>query len=534
MNNFHTNKIAYDECVSKGICSISPDIAYIQELIKEYIRELSFYIFSLKQLGITNEKIRNNIIETVSGLILNLGYSEESLQKIISMLSANLLEAKNLYVSVCEKNGIKPGFLKSFLKIPKKIVYANSIRQGQNILNNLILKTNPEQKNLFELMYLVSKSISVHLLELRDFGIDIEDAYDTLLKLFNVRNTYKGSSEKIIEELYEGVKLDHELLMKLQKTREEKYGVISPAEVSVSTRPNKAILVSGGNLRELELLLEATKDRCIDIYTHGHMLMAHAFPKFKKYPHLAGHFGQGTETYLMDFAQFPGPILLTKNSFYKVESLYRSRIYTTDIIAPKGVGLIKDNNFEPLIQSAISSKGFIHKKDFSNIRINLDEKNILSKIENITEKMEKGQIKHFFTIGVSNHVKTQKDYFEKFLSLLNEDCFVMSFSYTNHKDNVLLIESDYGFPILYKSLEMIANKIPLTDLNPKILYTRCEVHTISNVIYMHSIGIKNIYFTDCPPQQLNPALIEFMGKKFGLKKYKNPESDFKEMTQECF
>lgn len=528
MNHSQTNKAEYNECIAKGICTISPALSYQHELIKEYIRELSFYLLKLKGMGIYNKKIKENIIDAVSGLVIETTYSEEQLYKIVTTLYTNLLEAKEMYTSICKKNNIKPDFLKSLLKVPKKIVVSEAIKQGQNIYKTLNAKTSTEQKYLFELIYFIIKSLCIHLIELKELEIDDEQAYRIILALYNIRNTFQGSTEKLHSLIEEVVKFDHELLMTLQEAKEEKYGKMVPVNVSLTTRANKAILVSGSNLRELEELLEATKDRNIDIYTHGHMIMAHSFPKFQKYPHLFGHFGSGKESYMVDFAAFPGAILLTKNSLLKTETLYRSRIFTTDVIAPKGVVIIKNKNYEPLIQSALNAKGFTMGITKPPIKLTLDTEKILKKIKEVEAKIVNGEIKHFFVIGVPNKTKAQKEYFEKFISLLNKDCFALSFSYSNGKDNVLLVETDYGYPIFYKSLDILTKNMTISDLNPIIFCTRCEIHTISHLLYMKYLGINKIYLTDCPPTLINPSIIETIRKIFDLKCFTTAEADFKE------
>lgn len=527
-----TNNIESHECVAKGICSNVPALSFMHEVIIAYLQDLAFYLTRLKKLGITNEQIKETVIDIISSIIVNTYYGESIFNKIIVRIYADLTQAKELYSSICKKNNLKEEFLKTYLKNPQKLPFHQAIRLGQNIFNKKFKNTSIEQKNLSELILNVVKSIGVHLIELKELNIDIEEGYELILSLLDTRNLYTITEEELREILDKIVKFDHSLLEKLHNTREEKYGLIVPTEVSASTRPNKAILVSGTNLRELELLLEATKDKGIDIYTHGNMLMAHAFPKFKAYSHLAGHWGQDLDTYLFDFAEFPGVILMTKHSFYKIENLYRSRVFSTDVIAPKGVALIRDNNFGPLIESAHEAKGFSKGIEKTPIKINLNEQTAIEKINDIAQKIERGEIKYFFNIGVSNHTKKQKDYFERFLSLLKNDCFVLSFSYTNNKNNVLLIESEYGFPLFYKLFDALIQKIPTIKSNTIMCVTRCQVNTISNALYMKSLGINKIYFPDCPPNLINPYLVNAMKEMFNFKSYTSPDTDLKNMLNE--
>lgn len=530
MNDDIQTKITYDECVAKGICSISPDLSYLQEVIREHIRELAFYLLKLKELGITNEKIKDSIIEIISGLILCVQYSEEQFIKIITRLSADLQQAKELYTTVCQKNHLHSEFIKTQIKLPKKITLSEAIKQGQKLFTSKFAQIDAAKKNLLELNVNIAKSICVNIIKLRNLDIDDESAYLSLLSLYNIRGSYSDVPiEKLHEVLNDCVELDHKLLMKVQEVREQRYGKLIPTSVNTSIKPGKAILVSGDNLRDLEQLLEATKDKGINIYTHGNMLMAHAYPKLKAYSHLIGHYGNGSESYLLDFSSFPGAIFLTRHSGYKVENLFRSRIYTTDVLAPKGVMTIKDKHFDSLIESTLHSKGFLTPKEKSPINLTLDESKIKEKMTEVAQKFKDGSIKHFIAIGVSNHTKKQKDYFGRFLKIVRKDCFITSLSYFEERDNIFFVESDYGFLFYYKALDVLREQMEIDYSKIIALYTRCDIHSVSNVLYVKRLGVNKIYFPECPPTLINPAIINAMKEIYDIKDYTTPEADLKAM-----
>lgn len=531
-NNFQINQkyqTANNECMLRGICTPSPVVTYLQEVVRSYLGELAFYLIKLRTFGINNEKIRENVLEVLSSLIIGVNYDEAQFSYIATNIYNDLTQAKELYQSVCNLKNVKLEHPRVVLKKPPKKNISDMIRQGQKLATKKVQKFTVEEKNLYDLAFDVAKSVCIHLIELQDLEIFDEDAYFTLLELINMVNLPPSVAKKMGETLENIVELDHSLMMKIHETKIKRYGDILSTEVSVSCHQNRAILVSGSNLRDLELLLDATKNRGVDIYTHGQLIIAHAFPKFKKYPHLVGHYGTGMENYFVDFSSFPGAIFMTKHSMHKVENLYRSRIFTTDTVAPRGVVLIKQYNFEPLIESALSAKGFRHSEERGFVKLALDEKKLLQKLSKVASEIEKGTIKNIFMIGVSNNTKTQKEYFEKFIKLLNKDCFAISFSYKSGGENFLSIESEYGSPILYEMLEILTKNLTIEELNPIVLFTRCDIHSLSNVIYMHKIGVKKIYFTDCPTNLINPALVQAVVDLFGVKKYTTPKEDFDEM-----
>lgn len=522
----------YDEFIARGISYLnSPSLILLHDRIISYLQELAFYLVRLNKLGINNEKIKNDILEAISGMAVNIDYDPEYFSDLINRLYMGMIQAKDLYISVCQRNNLEPEILKSVLKNPQKMSLSDMIVFGQKGYAKKIKKFTPVQENFTTIIFNIGKNICIYIVELKEFGIDNEESYQLILEALNAGNSYITYAKRELTD--EFIKINDFLAQELEKVITERYGEVVPTEVSCSIRPNKAILVSGSNLRELELLLEATKDKNIDIYTHDNLIIAHAYPKFKTYPHLVGHIGECVENYLLDFNNFPGAILMTRHSLQRVENIYRGGIFTTDIITSPGVVMIKNNDLEPLIKSALRAEGFEETVKKPSIKLNFSEKEFIEKITEIAQKIEEGEIKHFFVIGTSNCTQAQKDYFEKLLNSLGNDCFVLSFSYTNNRNNILSINfNDYWFTIFYKAIDVLTKKLKIEDLNINIFFTKWGLNTFYEVLHMKNIGIEKIYLPECSPNLFNPFFIEAFKKIFDLKTYTNPENDLKDMLAE--
>lgn len=526
MDYNHTNKKEYDECAIHGICSISASLSSMQEVILVYLETLAFYILEVAKLGLYNSKIRRNILEVFSGLTTNVEYSQETINSIISTLYENLFEAKEIYKIICKEKNITPKHIKTPIKISQQFNLANAIKQGQKRVNQKNQLLNENQKTKLNILLFILKSICLYITELQELNFDIDKYYKELLNILCTINIDTTTTEELDEIIEKSVKLDNELMQKTFDTRKAEFGDLTKTEVSVSTRPGKAILVTGANIKELELILKATQDKGIDIYTHGQMIIGHTFPKLKAYPHLVGHYGKGVEYCISDFSSFPGAIFLTKLALYNIGHLYHGRIFTSDRIAQRGVTALKNNDFEPLIQSALFAEGFTEAEPQKTIKIGLVEGEFMGKALEIADKIKTKKIKHLLAIGVSDNTESQKVYFEKFLELVKDDCFVFSASYTNNRPNVFSINLDYVFPFTYKTIDILMQMGIFADLNTTIFYTHCEPHTIPNLFMMKYIGIKNIYFGSCPPNLINPALIDSVSEMIGLNRYTNPNDDF--------
>lgn len=524
------NDAEYNDCVLKGICSISPILSHMQAVMLIYLRELAFYLLRLNKLGFSNAKIKKDFIEATSLALTNLECSQENINKLVSIVYEDLFQAKELYKTVCKNNNITPDFLKTKLKLSQSYSINNAIMQGKKSFINFSKNFDDKKKKNIDLMLVILKSICMYIIELQELNINIDNYYEELLKVIGIENIDIISSQQLEEMIEKYTILDHELMKEVFIAKKTNFGNFIKTEISSSIRPGKAILVAGANIKELDSILKATQDKGIDVYTHGQMITGHTLEKFKNYPHLAGHYGKGIEHALQDFISFPGVIFLTKFSLHKLQNVYQSNIFTSDTITPAGLTQIANNDFEPLIKAALSTDGFEEFIEKENIKVNFDEEEFFQKINEIAEKIEKNEIKNIFFIGVTNKANAQEDYFRNFLNLIKDNDFVISFSYAINRKNILHFNIDYAFPLVYKTLDIFAQKKSLSDLKPKVLFTRCEPHTIPNLFYMKFKGINDIYFDSCSPNFINPALVDYIKEMLNIKNYTNPENDIKEMT----
>lgn len=533
MKDFN-NKCKYecDDCSIKGICSLSPVAAAMKSVIFAFLQELAFYIIRVRAFGGRNEKIKKSFIETFSFLISNSEYAQESLNTVINDVLDTLALVKELYQELCKKSNSPVKYYKTQIKLNKNFTITDVIKQGHKYTNRFKQSFNQEQRNGFDVILIILKSICLYLVELQGLDVDIDNYYLELLSAVETHSFEGITNEQIIEYMKKIAKLDYELINMLYEARQEKYGKFIQSNVLTSHKTGKAILVSGTDMKEMEILLEATKDKGIDVYTHGQMITAHALPKLKAYPHLVGHYGKGFEAYITDFSSFPGSVFLTKLSLFRVESLYRGGIFTTDKIVSSGMSRITDYDFEPLIKSALMAEGFEEESPYECIKVGFFEDELNKSFDDLTEKIKDKKIKNIFIVGVSDKTHSQKEYLEKFFSLINNDSFIFSFTGIKEKENILFILVDYTFPLVYKLLNIVLPLKEKFSLKVNMLFARCEPHTLPNLMYIKSLEVDKIYFSTCSPNLFNPALVDYILEQFDIRKYTSPEADFKLMTED--
>lgn len=520
-----TNNFDYNDCVARGACSVSPSIASMQEVMYILLRQIAYYQIKLNALGIKNEKIKFDIISQIAFIDAAKDLSESQVLNSFSKQYINLVKSRKEYLKLCKEKNIGCKDVKNLLKLSPNTNLSSILKRGDREFLQKYKTLNFNDKYKLEILFAVIKSVCVNFLTLYELGKDCDEVSDLVLSALNFFNKHKINQDEAKEYIETLAQCDIKLLALINKAQIEKYGKPEKTSVSYSTSPNKAILVSGSNLEDLKSVLEYVKDKDIDVYTNGNLLIAHVFPFFKHFKNLKGHFGTGIISTILDFATFPGAILLTKNESQNVEYLYRGRLFTTDETAPKGVVKIIDNNFEPLFQSAMQAKGFAKGRQKKPETAGYNDDELNSAIQEIVEK----DYKKIFVIGQSNFSIKQNDYFKKFYAEMPLDTFAISFSNAPEQENVLSINLGNDYALFYGVLQKIFEKIPPNSDKLAFFLTKCDINSLSNIINLKINGAKNIFLSDCPPFIVNPSVLKAFAKLFNIYSITSPKDDLERL-----
>lgn len=523
--NFMRDENDYNTCVAKGVCSITPNITALQEVMFIMLCALAYYVIKLELLGAKNDRIKLDMVYNIVYLSSLQEYNDEQIIRIINNIFSNFINTERLYKSICNERGLKFEKYNAPIKFANNTELSKLIREGDKAFKNKYKGQDKEVKNYAEILFAVIKSLAALVIELDDNDVSVERANDEIIKALNLYNHEKLSAEKIKAEIYEISDLNAELMKQINSIKFEKFGEVHKVEVSQSTTRGKAILVSGNNLSELKEVLEAAKDSAIDVYTNGNLLIAHAYSEFSNYKNLKGHFGNGVETSVLDFATFPGAILLTKNETHNVEYLYRGRIFTTDEIPPKGVAQLNAENLEPLINGALSTKGFTKGQNRKSVEIGFNWDEVERKFEEISQKLSDSTYRHLFIIGLSSPRNSLDEYFANFFSALPDDIAVISFSYSGKCKNTYKINVANDYSLVTVILSRLLEKIPIESSKLTFFLTRCDSAAFAGMIRLHRRGAKNIYMSDCLPTIMNPTTLKAFKKLYNIKNMSNARED---------
>lgn len=358
--------------------------------------------------------------------------------------------------------------------------------------------------------------------------------------------------EQLIPEVMETGQINLRVMELLDQANTETYGKPVPTTVPLKVEKGPFIVISGHDLLDLYLLLEQTKDKGINIYTHGEMLPAHAYPKLKAYPQLKGNFGTAWQNQQKEFADIPAPVLFTTNCIMPVKDSYRDRIFTTNAVAYPGmVHVGEQKDFTPVIKKALELGGYKEDKEFTGINggttvtTGFGKDTVLSVADTVINAVKAGAIKHFFLVGGCDGAKPGRNYYTEFVKQTPDDTIVLTLACGKYRFNDLNIGEIGGLPRImdmgqcndaYSAIQValaLANAFEcgVNDLPLTLVLSWYEQKAVSILLTLLSLGIKNIYIGPSIPAFLSPNVLNLLVDQFALTPISTPEEDLKKILK---
>ncbi|CAJ1902333.1 hydroxylamine reductase [Aeromonas jandaei] len=322
------------------------------------------------------------------------------------------------------------------------------------------------------------------------------------------------------------------------------FGHPEPTQVRVTPIPGKCILVSGHDMMDLKLILEQTKGTGINVYTHGEMLPALAYPFFKQYPHLVGNYGSAWQNQQKEFANFPGAVVMTSNCIIDPNvGNYSDRIFTRSIVGWPGVTHLEGDDFSAVIAKALALDGFKHVELEHFITIGFARNALMQAAPAVIEKVKAGEISHFFLVGGCDGDKAERAYFTEFAKAAPRDSLLLTLGCGKYKFNKLDFGDIGGIPRLldvgqcndaYSAIQLAlalseAFECGVNDLPLTLVLSWFEQKAIVILLTLLSLGVKDIRTGPTAPAFLTPALLKVLEEQFGLKGTTTAEADLAEI-----
>ena len=356
------------------------------------------------------------------------------------------------------------------------------------------------------------------------------------------------TADELVALALELGKVNYQCMALLDKANTASYGVPVPEEVSLTIEKGPFIVVSGHDLKDLELLLKQSKDKGVNIYTHGEMLPAHAYPKLKAYPHFKGHFGTAWHNQQREFMQIPGAFLFTTNCLMPPNNAYKGNIFTTGAVHFPDVAHIDENkDFTPVIEKAKALGGYAEDKHFHGLNggekmtTGFNYRTVLSLAEPIIEAVKKGEIKHFLLVGGCDGNKREREYYTNLVKSAPKDTIILTLGCLKFRFNDLNLGTVAGLPSLldmgqcndaYSALQLAlaladafdcgVNELPLS-----LVLGWYEQKAAAILLTLLALGVKNIKLGPTLPAFISPNVLDVLVKNYNIAPITTVEEDLR-------
>lgn len=413
-------------CCTVGVCGKSPETANLQDLIVHIVMGISRYAHAVRQFGMRDKYMDTKVMEALFMTLTNVNFDRSEHMLYIKELLKVLMDARNLYENVCRSNGLAPekfdGPLESLCldNECEVMAFAHTLSIEKRMHNN------EDIVGLQELITYGVKGLSAYAHHAYLLGYYDEEVATFIHEVFSYLSQPEQSIDKLLAYALETGKINLLVMELLDRAHTETFGHPEPTQARITAKAGKCILVSGHDLNSLHLLLQATAGKGINVYTHGELLPALAYPGLKKYPHLIGNIGGAWQNQVTEFAQFPGAILMTTNCLKPPAESYRERLFTMDVVGFEDVKKIHDFDFSALIECAQMCPGYAKDEEEKTITIGFARNSVLSAADKVIEAVKAGDIKHFFLVGGCDGAEYSRNYFTDFAGHVPKDCVILT------------------------------------------------------------------------------------------------------------
>lgn len=492
-------------CTVTGVCGKKADTANLQD-------ELTNTLIELANCGEKNETNTELLIEGLFTTITNVNFDN-----------------------------------KSIIAFTQKV--KDRINCDKTFDINSVWTADEDIRSLKSLILFGLKGIAAYAHHARVLGYknsDVDEFFYTALQDISK----DLSAEELTALVLKTGEINLKCMELLDKANTETYGTPVPVKVSTNIEPGPFIVVTGHDLHDLALLLEQTKDKGINIYTHGEMLPCHAYPELKKYQHLKGNFGTAWQNQQKEFDNIPAPVLFTTNCIMPVKESYADRIFTTSVVEyPSMVHIGEDKDFTPVIEKALELGGYKELQKMTGINggeiltVGFGHNTVLSVADKVIDAVKSGALKHIFLVGGCDGAKPGRNYYTEFVKQTPQDTLILTLACGKYRFNDLDLGDINGIPRLLdmgqcndaysaikvalelsKAFNCTVNELPLS-----LVLSWYEQKAVCILLTLLYLGIENIRLGPSLPAFVSPNVLNLLVEKFKIKPISTPEEDLKEI-----
>ena len=531
-------------CTKMGVCGKTPEIAALQDLLIYQIKGISCYAKEIVEKGENVDKsivtfIENSLFTTLTNVNFDADFHVEMLKE-----SQRIKEKVRKQVGKIKNDTDHATYNLSETK-------SEMLEDAKKAGIMYDQKLDPDIRSLRQTIIYGLKGISAYGHQARELGYYDDQVDNFYIRALEATTDDTLSVEELIMWTMRTGDMSVAVMKKLDEANTTVYDNPSPHKVNVHIKKGPFIIVSGHDLRDLEMLLEQTEGKGINIYTHGEMIPSHGYPGLKKYPHLVGNFGSAWQNQQKEFDNIPGCILMTTNCLMRPRETYKDRIFTTSVVGWDGVKHIpkgKDGkkDFTEIINKALELGGYEEDQEPHEILVGFGHNATLSNAETIVNAVKDGKIRHFFLIGGCDGARPGRSYYTEFAKMVPDDCIILTLACGKYRFNKLEFGEVAGLPRLldvgqcndaYSAVRIATALADAfgTDVNGlplSLIISWYEQKAVADLLALLSLGIKGIFLGPTLPAFLSPNVLQYLVDTFNLRLISTPEDDLKTCLQQ--
>ena len=528
-------------CTKLGVCGKTPEIAAMQDLLIYQLKGISCYVAKLLEKGEKLDKLWVTFIENSLFMTLtNVNFDPKS---HINMLKKSQVIKEEVRKKASNEKVVGEEALYN-LSDSKQQMLQDAKKAGVMYDEKL----DADIRSVRETIKYGLKGIAAYAHQARFIKYSSDEVDEFYFIALAAMTDDSLNLQELIKYLVKTGEMSVKVMEVLDKANNEKYSSPTPTKVNVNIKKGPFIVISGHDLRDLEMLLEQTEGTGINIYTHGEMLPSHGYPKLNKYRHLVGNFGGAWQNQQKEFDGIPGCILMTTNCLMKPRDSYKDRIFSTSVVGWDGIKHIESDenghkDFSEIINKALELGGFEKDEEVKEILVGFGHKATLSHAETIVNAVKEGKIRHFFLIGGCDGARPGRNYYTEFAKQVPSDCIILTLACGKYRFNKLEFGEVAGLPRLldigqcndaYSAVKIAlaladAFKCTINELPLAIVLTWYEQKAVADLLALLSLGVKGIYLGPTLPAFLSPNVLQFLVDTFDIKPISTPEADLKQI-----
>lgn len=508
-----------------GVCGKSANTARLQDELTGALIGLARAVEGNEHL--VNEEMNQLVLEGLFTTVTNVNFNDETLKILIYKIE----NAKKKLVPNC-------------------FTCSGSCGRNDNFDMNTLWTTDEDVRSLKSLILFGIRGMAAYAYHASVLGYTDETISKFFYKALFAVGMKDWGMDELLPIVLEVGEVNLRCMELLDQANTTTYGTPVPTTVPLTIEKGPFIIITGHDLKDLQLLLEQTKDKGINIYTHGEMLPAHAYPEFKKYSHLKGNFGTAWQNQQKEFDNIPGAILYTTNCLMPVKSSYADRVFTTEVVSyPEMVHIGEEKDFTPVIEKALALGGYTKDQHMTGINggmqvtTGFSHGTVLSVADQVIEAVKNGDIKHFFLVGGCDGARVGRNYYTEFVKQSPEDSIILTLACGKYRFNDLDLGTIGGLPrimdmgqcndaygaikvaiALAEAFECDVNELPLS-----MVLSWYEQKAVCILLTLFYLGIKNIHLGPTLPAFISPNVLNFLVENYGISPISTPEEDLKKL-----